>query len=136
MNQIEDTSVNDDRLDEPKDLTQPGPSQVNDSVNNNSNLPKIDDEKSEVKDYEYWNLLGLKKLFSGGIGAETREEVDYCLRKRKEAERNGTAEDEEKDYDYWFDLFIERFKSPRIDNECKEDMDYFYKKMQETKEYN
>ena len=143
----EDTSVPDDRFDEPKeskiddryvkhckDLAQPGPSQIsNDPVNENSNIKQSDNEKNELKDYEYWKLLYQKTWFSAGIDAETREKFEYYLKKMKEAEQFGFAEDEEKNYNYWYDLFLDRFKSDRIDNECKEDLEYFSQMMKVTK---
>ena len=89
--------------------------------------------KGTVKDYEYWKLLAQRTFLSDGIGAKTREEYKYYIRKTKEAEANGFAEDEIKDYNYWQKLFIGKFKSEERDKECEEDLDYYYKKMHETK---
>ena len=89
--------------------------------------------KGTVKDYEYWKLLAQRTFLSDGIGAKTREEYKYYIRKTKEAEANGFAEDEIKDYNYWQKLFIGKFKSEERDKECEEDLEYYYQKMHETK---
>ena len=114
---------------EQADYVQPGLSVVNDE----NSKKKKEEGKITRKDYSHWNLLANKIFFSDVIGPKFREEFKYYVRKMKEAEKNGFADDEVKDYKYWCDLFAEKFKSNASGTECTEDLKYYLKMMKETK---
>ena len=119
-------------FDEVNDLTQTGPSEIKNSINETSDNKKKDEEKNSVKDYEYWKKLVNKTWSSDDVGAKFRYKFKYYKRKMEDAEKNGFAEDDVKDYNYWCKLFNEIFRSNASGKECTEDLQYFLGKMKET----